>query len=91
MESTLKACLCLWLVCSLKFLFQHFCLWSLVLLMTYCNCFFCVLGQIMNKDSSDAKLVFYDLKGGVKVIADAWYIMLPRSVASLWLLSLMFH
>ncbi|XP_024636600.1 lysine--tRNA ligase, cytoplasmic-like [Medicago truncatula] len=29
-------------------------------------------GQIMNKDSSDAKLVFYDLKGGVKVIADAW-------------------
>jgi hypothetical protein len=44
----------------------------------------------MNKDSSDAKLVFYDLKGGVKVIADARYIMLPRSVASLWLLSLMF-
>jgi len=37
----------------------------------------------MNKDSSDTKLVFYDLKSGVKAIADARYIMLPRSVASL--------
>lgn len=67
--------MCLWLVMKIFFGFNLICAFhALSVDSRYFSAF---LGRIMQKRSSGAKLVFYDLHGGglkVQVMADARYI-----------------